>query len=93
MKLTSEEANVLMACKTDAIRGFTIGAGASGGVVWLGTRLLFQILKHCFHSIIHCLSSLNILYGSIVDVDSYYGCILEEYEIVFKNKRWDRCYV
>ncbi|KAL1808469.1 uncharacterized protein LOC108195344 [Daucus carota subsp. sativus] len=44
-KLTSEEANVLMACKTDAIRGFTIGAGASGGVVWLATRRLGHILR------------------------------------------------
>lgn len=40
MKLTSEEANVLMSCKAEAIKGFTIGAGASGGVVWLGTLVL-----------------------------------------------------
>lgn len=44
-KLTSEEANVLMSCKAEAIRGFTIGAGATGGVAWLATRRLGHVLR------------------------------------------------
>lgn len=39
MKLTSQEVNVLMACKAHAVRDFSVGAGAAGGVVWLGTSL------------------------------------------------------
>ncbi|KAM7488585.1 hypothetical protein LguiB_026069 [Lonicera macranthoides] len=34
-KLTSQEADVLMTCKGMAVREFTIGAGAGGGIAWL----------------------------------------------------------
>uniref|UniRef100_A0A5B7CCM8 Uncharacterized protein n=1 Tax=Davidia involucrata TaxID=16924 RepID=A0A5B7CCM8_DAVIN len=44
-KLTSQEANVLMTCKAKAIKDFTIGAGAGGGIVWLATRRLSNLFR------------------------------------------------
>lgn len=35
-KLTSQETNVLMACKADALREFTVGGTVAAGVTWLG---------------------------------------------------------
>lgn len=35
-KLTSQETNVLMACKGDALREFTVGGTVAAGVTWLG---------------------------------------------------------
>ncbi|XP_057485396.1 uncharacterized protein LOC130771746 [Actinidia eriantha] len=43
--LTSQEANVLMTCKANAMREFTIGAAAGGCVSWLATRRLNNFFR------------------------------------------------
>ncbi|XP_059632496.1 uncharacterized protein LOC132275114 [Cornus florida] len=43
--LTSQESIVLMTCKANALKDFTIGAGAGAGIVWLATRRLSNLLR------------------------------------------------
>ncbi|CAL5337654.1 unnamed protein product [Camellia sinensis] len=45
VKFTSQEANVLMMCKSNAIKDFTIGAAGGGGVTWLATRRLNNLFR------------------------------------------------
>ncbi|KAG5560163.1 hypothetical protein RHGRI_003448 [Rhododendron griersonianum] len=42
-KLTSQETNVLMACKADALREFTVGGTVAAGVTWLEVEDLLII--------------------------------------------------
>ncbi|XP_058193349.1 uncharacterized protein LOC131310378 [Rhododendron vialii] len=44
-KLTSQETNVLMACKADALREFTVGGTVAAGVTWLATRRLRTLFR------------------------------------------------
>ncbi|KAI8566268.1 hypothetical protein RHMOL_Rhmol02G0026900 [Rhododendron molle] len=44
-KLTSQETNVLMACKADALREFTVGGTVAAGVTWLVLPLIFKSLR------------------------------------------------
>lgn len=44
-KLTSQETNVLMACKADALREFTVGGVVAAAVSWLATRRLSTLYR------------------------------------------------
>ncbi|CAI9778914.1 unnamed protein product [Fraxinus pennsylvanica] len=44
-KLTSQEANTLLACKAQAMRGFTIGFGGGSVCTWLATQRLGNLFR------------------------------------------------
>ncbi|KAL2508847.1 hypothetical protein Fot_32494 [Forsythia ovata] len=44
-KLTSQEANILLACKAQAMRDFTIGFGGGSAFTWLATRRLSNLFR------------------------------------------------
>ncbi|CAA3009590.1 uncharacterized protein LOC111403088 isoform X1 [Olea europaea var. sylvestris] len=47
-KLTSQEANILLACKAQAMRDFTIGFGGGSVTTWLATQRLSNLVRFNF---------------------------------------------
>ncbi|CAK9150872.1 unnamed protein product [Ilex paraguariensis] len=94
-KMTSQEANVIMACKANAMREFTIGVGVGAGITWFASRRLnnfFRINlsggKRCHQPIPPPFLLCLYIYSSFLLVCPFYVQFLN----CFVKKPNDTCY-